>query len=41
MNGKVRQDLAVKCSIFNDELPTNVRKVQETATNINYYVFLP
>jgi hypothetical protein len=41
MNGKVQEELAIKYSNFNDELPTNTRKVQETATNIDYYVFFP
>jgi hypothetical protein len=39
MNGKTREELAVKSNDFNDELLTNTRKVQETATNIDYYVF--
>jgi len=41
MNGKLREELAIKYSNFNDELPTNTRKVEKAATNINYYVFSP
>jgi hypothetical protein len=38
MSGKLREELAVKSSNFNDELPSNSIKFQETATNIDYYV---
>jgi hypothetical protein len=38
MNGKLREELPVKSSNFNDKLPTNTRKVQETATNIVHHV---
>ena len=37
MNGKLREELAIKCSNFNEEFPTDMRKVQETATNNDYY----
>jgi len=41
MNGKLLEELVIKYSNFNDELPTNTRKVQKTLTNIDYYVFPP